>query len=217
MMKIGITQRVIEHEEYVDRRDALSQDWTSWVGAILPAAILIPIPNLLTDPKQWCDALGLDAIILSSGNDWGESQERDALETSIVEWAVAARRPLLGVCRGLYVINVAFGGGLCEDIKLACRESHVTKNHEVDIVDTRFETLFATDRMSVNSYHNQGVLTDEAATGLKVFAERNGCVEGIYHPDKPILAIQWHPERDNVDAERSDSVAGRFLQEGVIW
>ena len=126
--------------------------------------------------------------------------------------------PILGVCRGLQVLNIFFGGKLEIDIALAVGIDHVACEHPVHLEFSIFQKLVKSDQIIVNSFHNQGVLLEGLAKDLKCFAAtKDGVVEGIFHPNLPILAIQWHPERKNSSMEFDKQLLQRFFQEGAFW
>jgi N5-(cytidine 5'-diphosphoramidyl)-L-glutamine hydrolase len=218
VQRIGITMRVVEHQQYVEHRDALSHDWTNFISQHFPDAVLIP---LLNNPKKiigWLSKLNLDALILSNGNDWESAADRDETERLIVDYCLNVQIPVLGVCRGLQVINILFGGKLEKDIMSIGKANHVACEHPVHLKYPIFQKLINSDQVIVNSYHNQGVFLEGLAKELQGFATtEEGVVEGLFHPNQPILAIQWHPERKSPSMEFDQQLISRFLQEGAFW
>lgn len=186
-MRIGVTMRVVKNDAYPEVRDALSLDWSRYIKKILPEAILIPIVN---DPKnavRTLKELRIDAVILSNGNDWGEVEERDETERNIVNYCVKNCLPILGVCRGFQVLNILFGGKVSKNISKKTDEKHAGAFHAVKVKGKNIK---------VNSYHNHGIFIENLSPEFCVLAmAKDGLVEAFYHPKKPILAIQWHPER----------------------
>ncbi len=175
--------RVVENAGYVERRDAISHDWSRLFQGygILP----ILVPNGLDDPGPYF-ALGATGVLLTGGDDLGAEEEptpRDRTEGKILKQAIALKMPVFGACRGLQLINHYFGGSVSRQLP----ERHVGE-HAI--------RLASGEELRVNSFHNQGVMTNGVAADLDVFADTlGGVVEGVRHRKLPIAAIQWHPER----------------------
>jgi putative glutamine amidotransferase len=163
------------------------------------------------DPQA--DAAAFDAIVLCGGDDvdarrWGEENHpavglvpavRDDYEIALVRAAVARGVPLLGVCRGSQVMNVALGGTLEQHVPdVPGRGPHGDGvRHAVETVPgTLLGGLGA--RAVVNSYHHQAV--GRLAAPLRVAARSpDGGVEAVEGPGAFCLGVQWHPERDGND------------------
>lgn len=198
--------RVVEAPSYTERRDAISHNCVHWLSGMRHAPVLIP--NCLPAPAAFLDECGIDAVVLTSGNDVvprpGSREqlatERDFTETEVLRYATARRIPVFGICRGMHMINQFFGGSVLAD----CRTqhpgaiNHVATEHAVEL-DALFSSAVNSRRILTNSYHNQAVTEDGVGAGLKVFARciDDGLVEGLIHTELPILAVQWHPERPN--------------------
>lgn len=209
--------RVVENEEFYDPRDALSHEWQQFFQNILPE--IVPIP-LLNDPRRvvtWVDELDLIGVILSNGNDMNSSPSRDNAEKLLFDHCFNHDIPLLGVCRGLHAINYFMGGKIESSLSHKKYKPHVRVNHEIDIIDPSFTFLDSKDLL-VNSYHNQGVLINGLSRDLKVFAKsKDGIIEGLFHQSKPILAIQWHPERSNPSSHYDKRLINTFFKNGIFW
>lgn len=179
MKKIAITQRVQIFSDIHERRDALSQEWTSLANAcgFLP----IVLPNSLETVQKILRELHIDGLIFSGGNDLvsygGDAPERDEIEHFLIEHAVTQKIPLLGVCRGMQILLDHFKTPL-QPVK-----DHVRVHHVLDNGD------------EVNSFHGFGAVQclpplDATCRSL------DGVIEGICHTDCPwIRGIMWHPER----------------------
>ena len=133
------------------------------------------------------------------------SQERDALEYALVNYAVSNNLPLLGICRGHQMLNVALGGTLYTHIPAQYPSSteHDTGEtgakdiliHQVTIQpETSLMEIMNADKFQVNSRHHQAV--KDLAPGLQVTAQASdGLIEGIELPGHRFcLGVQWHPE-----------------------
>lgn len=215
--RIAITQRVIENDSYPERRDALAHDWSQFFAGLYPAAALLPVPNHPESVSIWLAKARPDVIVFSNGNDWGASRERDLTERSLFEAGRSRGIPMLGVCRGMQVLNVFCGGSIEADVSSFAREKHVAIAHDVEIVDGCFGDMLG-HRIHVNSYHQQGVLDRDCSPQLKVFARSPaGVIEGLYHPELPILAIQWHPERECRQEVDDRAMICRLFEEGAFW
>ena len=105
--RFGISLRVELIEKYNEKRDTISQEWTIFLQNLAITPILIP--NTLDDVKSYISDVGIDGIILSGGDNVGRFPERDKTEKQILDYAVDKRFPVLGVCRGMQIINEYFG------------------------------------------------------------------------------------------------------------
>ncbi|MBW8039147.1 MAG: hypothetical protein FVQ85_04015 [Planctomycetes bacterium] len=209
-MRIGITMRVTENASYPERRDSVSQEWGAYIAKVLPEAVLVPLLNRPDDVIRCMEELNIEGVILSGGNDWDEAAERDETEKRLVDHCMREEIAVLGVCRGMEVLNVLFGGQLEDDIYKASEEGHVNVNHTVKIQRCRFAN-WDEGEILTNSFHSQGIIVSGMSDEFKVFAQTAlGVVEGFYHPNKPVVGIQWHPERDN-PAEAFDKQLIRTL------
>lgn len=136
----------------------------------------------------------------------GIDDYRDAAETQIIRWAVADDRPVMGICRGNQMINVALGGTLIQDVP-SLVDTPIKHNywpddipfdhraHPVQIAaDSRLAQVVGGTELHVNSLHHQAV--DQVAPGMKVAARGpDNLIEALEMPDKRfVLSVQWHPE-----------------------
>jgi putative glutamine amidotransferase len=176
----------------------------------LPLVLPIGQPE---DAKRYIQRI--DKLLLGGGHDvnpklYGQephpyleeiNEKRDAFELKLIDEAIKQGKPIFGICRGMQLINVAFGGSLYQDISLFgptsikhVQESEMTKQtHLVQIKASSRLATFLPEDYSVNSYHHQTI--KNVAPNFTVIAQApDGIIEGIEANDLPILAIQWHPE-----------------------
>lgn len=145
--------------------------------------------------------------------------ERDALELSLISAAKKLGMPILGICRGLQIINVSYGGTLYQkipsevsDINHWQPEPYDAPSHHVHLEkDTLAQNVFGEDAIFVNSMHHQAV--KEIGDGLVVAAkDDNGLVESLYDPnEKFLIGIQWHPEYAP-DLKESHQIGDAFVE-----
>lgn len=133
-------------------------------------------------------------------------QERDELERQVFELAWQQDKPVLGICRGIQLLNALQGGTLYQDLEAEYPgKSRMADHHmlppydrtvhmvEIEKDSPLYDTVGCT-QMGVNSYHHQAVR--ELGRGLKVMARaEDGLIEGVWAPEKHFIwGIQWHPE-----------------------
>jgi putative glutamine amidotransferase len=186
----------------------------------LEGAGLVPliIPPLSRADSAAAILDSVDGLVLTGGGDidparYGQKAhekvrsvnvERDTTEASLVEAAKARGTPVLAICRGIQMLNVALGGTLVQDIpsQIGTTVAHDEdtprdqRSHEISIdADSLIARAVGTTRCRVNSFHHQSV--DQVAPGMHVTARSpDGVIEGIEpdHDDWWVLAVQWHPE-----------------------
>ncbi|MDQ6886658.1 MAG: gamma-glutamyl-gamma-aminobutyrate hydrolase family protein [Gemmatimonadota bacterium] len=167
-------------------------------GVFLPGGVDIDPASYLEERHPGCGRTDLD---------------RDGTELALTRWAIEDRKPLLAVCRGVQVMNVAVGGTLYQD--LAAQHQGIKHDyfpslgdnprhqlvHDVNIVPgSRLAKIMNATSISVNSMHHQGI--KELAAGLTPTAlAPDGLIEGAEGSgDQFLLGVQWHPE-DLADRE----------------
>ena len=196
---IGITQRVENVDAYRERRDCLDQKWISLFESL--DVILLPIPNKLEDVAWYLEQFKFNGFILSGGNDIANipgasniAPERDVTETGLLTYATINELPILGVCRGMQMMNSYCGGEL---VKV---NNHVGSRH--NIVSAEGVDLVP-DKNEVNSFHGWGIMESGLADQLYpiAYAEHDGSVEGIANRELPWVGIMWHPEREEPASE----------------
>ena len=195
MKKIGISLRVEVIEKYNEKRDAISHDWINFLEKLEYTPILIP--NKLKNVDRYMAELKLDGVILSGGDNIGEFPERDKTEISILKYAIENSIPVLGVCRGMQIINTFFEGNVSKNSST----NHVNNSHDITIINSRFNDLIGNNKFQVNSFHNNLIKEQDIGNELEIFAlsEKDMSVEGYFHKKHQILGVMWHPERDQTN------------------
>lgn len=200
----------------------------AYVRSVLQAGgIPMIIPSLL-DPALADDAIdAFDALLLTGGEDVDPdyyhavrsprlgtvSPERDRIELALFEAARRRGLPVLGICRGIQLLNVALGGTLWQDlpserpgavIHLPEVERH-RRTHAVRLVDeSRVARALGTTHAEVNSIHHQAIRDLGAGLVASAWAE-DGIVEAVETTDGPwLLGVQWHPEEFVADPDAPD-------------
>jgi len=199
--------RIIETENYKETRDALSQEWPK----ILESLGFVPIfiPNNLSDVRSFLTGMNVDGLILSGGDNIGETPERDKTENEIIQFSLDSKLPIFGVCRGMQILNQFFGGS----IKTGKNPQHVGKHHTVDLTDNKVSTWLNSKTIDVNSYHNNTILKEQMGGKLAPFAicKTDDTVEGFQHQNLPIMGVMWHPERGPNDSNKT--ILKRFFED----
>ncbi|MCD7922254.1 MAG: gamma-glutamyl-gamma-aminobutyrate hydrolase family protein [Clostridiales bacterium] len=179
--------------------------------------IILPLTSDTKDAIEIFDRC--DGLLLTGGHDVSPSlykeprkkgcgiscAERDLLESVLYAYALEHNKPVLGICRGIQLINVLQGGTLYQDLPseyVSNVEHHMeppyTRTaHEVNIrKQTPLYELLLTERLGVNSYHHQAI--KKLGTDLEIMAEsEDGLIEAVRHTGKEFVwAFQWHPEFD---------------------
>jgi putative glutamine amidotransferase len=198
----------------------LCQVGQAYIHAILNAGGIPLILPTVTDANAMRPALtGLDGVLFTGGSDidprrfngkphariYGVSPDRDQLEFSLLDAALSAGKPILCICRGIQVLNVAFGGTLFTDIQdqypNALRHDwfpDIPRDylaHQVRLTeDSQLHDILDADEIEVNSLHHQGIAAIGPGLTATAYAP-DGLVEGLEAQDHPfVIGVQWHPE-----------------------
>lgn len=190
-MIVAVSQRVVIDARTGERRDALDRRWPIFLrhAGLLPLAV----PNMPDIAFSLLDVFRPQGIVLTGGDDLanlgGASPERDETELALLAHARHHALPLLGVCRGMQVIQSCFR------VKLERVDGHVASTQAIQ---------FDGRRAIVNSYHNFG--SRETAPGLTICGVADdGVVKAVRADSEPIIGIMWHPER--IDPARAEDLA----------
>lgn len=217
---IGITCGEIRNKEQQWAPITHGQSQT-YVKSILDAGgvpVLIPLIDDTVALKQLFATL--DGLYLAGGNDLhpnlynqqptSETTDysvlRDTVEKQLLEWALEAKMPILGICRGMQLLNVHFGGTLYQDIPTELpgsldhdtstkQKSLVDLSHTLSIVpETKLHHILDTATIGANAHHHQAIKDLGERVIVSARAE-DGIIEGIELADYPFaIGIQAHPE-----------------------
>lgn len=149
------------------------------------------------------------------------NDDRDKLESAVFKTAIAEDKPILGICRGIQIINAFMGGTLYQDLdseRSSDIEHHMLppydrKQHSVSIMpDTPLYKVLGKSEIAVNSYHHQAI--KKLGDGLEVMAvSEDGLVEAVYSAGKKFLwAVQWHPEFSYKSDDNSMKILNTFVK-----
>lgn len=197
----------------------------------------IPVMLPLTEDETILERLAesFDGFLFTGGQDvspelYGEevlpecgecSPERDAMERILLEKILMSGKPLLGICRGIQLLNAALGGTLYQDLPAQHPgeiNHHMTPPYDRAVHKVTLKPsaplyeILGTGEIAVNSYHHQAV--KELAKALEVSAvSEDGLVEGVYMPDKKfVMAVQWHPEFSYLKDENARKIFEAFVK-----
>ena len=215
----------------------VEQSIAHWIMSTGALAVMIPSPTGATQRgdvtldhyAQWLDGLvlhgGADVSPRSYGEEplqqrWAGDRIRDEYEIDLVGAFEREGKPVFGVCRGLQLLNVAYGGTLYQDIQTQRPEALVHRNaaiydhnfHTVDILPgSRLAGLYPeASRVKVNSIHHQAIKDLAAGFVVEAVSNEDGLIEAIRRADatKPYLAaVQWHPEFHHPLSDTIDDAA----------
>jgi len=239
-LKIGISARLL----YPDPRrfflptksvQYLEQSVANWVMSGEVLAFMVPALSLSSphlpakvSKKDYVDAL--DGLVLQGGADiapetygesplnpeWSGDRVRDAYEIRLFREFVRQGKPVLGICRGCQLINVAFGGTLYQDIQTQvggslqhrCDKRYEDNFHAMRLVEGGWLAgLYPRETISrINTIHHQAVKALGRELVIEAVSEPDGLVEAIRWTGPSFVAgVQWHPEfMDPADAQLLD-------------
>jgi gamma-glutamyl-gamma-aminobutyrate hydrolase PuuD len=227
-LKIGMSARLFHPRPEAKglqgkRMQYLEQSVAHWVMARDVLVFMVPTVDkdglLHRSNIRVADyARALDGLVLQGGADvspltygeealnaeWTGDRLRDVYEIELLHEFVQARKPVLGICRGAQLINVAFGGTLYQDIgtQLPGSRRHVTDAFEKNVHELRIEPATGLARLypgvqraCVNSIHHQSIKALGRDLVVEAYSEPDRIVEAIRGRGKSYLfAVQWHPE-----------------------
>lgn len=197
----------------------------------------LPVMLPLTHDKQILQQIvdTFDGFLFTGGHDlspllYNEEQikecglpclERDKMEVELLKTVIQNDKPTLGICRGIQLFNVVYGGTLYQDLpsqKPTYVEHHQTPPydqpiHQVQLLkDTPIYHLLKKEEISVNSYHHQAIKELSSLFEVMAYSEDH-LIEGIYHPYKKFVwAVQWHPEFLYLKDSNSQKILKAFVE-----
>ena len=192
MIKVLVTQRVDVIPAYDEKRDAIDQRWTDFLMSI----DILPIFS--SNNQLYLEAIlsneDINGVILTGGGSLtkygGESSERDQVERYILDWSIKSNIPVLGICRGMQVIQDYFG------LPLNRVDNHVGVRHKLNVNKGLRLSPLIEPFIDVNSFHNLGTKYSNK-TLLTVASSKDDVVMAVEHFDKNIYGVMWHCERDD--------------------
>jgi putative glutamine amidotransferase len=223
-MRVGITDTLNDDkfDQYVD-----------WLHTIDPQLEILRLSHIRENEEQ---VAMLDGLLLTGGGDVhprfyncigaigqvrATDEKRDEFEFEVIQRALQATMPILGVCRGMQVMNVYLGGTLIPDLVSEGFAPHTNDTnepvyHEISIIrHTLMHAISGTGGVMINSHHHQGV--HQLGKGLMQSAvSPDGVTEAAEWAIKDempfLMLVQWHPERA-IEDFLSQKIARMFLRE----
>ena len=192
---------------------------TTYTEAVMHGGGIPVLLPVTMDPERIRELFeSVDGVLLCGGPDihpnlYGEqikyycghvNHERDVFELELARLCIEENKPLMGICRGSQVLNVACGGTLYQDINLQGAtdfkhadnsESHSPVAHPVNLLTGKFfEQVLGISELEITSWHHQAVRAP--GEGIEIAALcPDGIIEGVYMPSKKcIFGVEWHPE-----------------------
>jgi len=191
MKRLAVTQRVDVIGSYGERRDSLDQQWIKLLHQLNYWPVFVA--NDLSFAKCLVEAERIDGVLLTGGNSLascgGDAPERDEVENFLLRWAIETDVPVLGVCRGMQIIQEYFSNPL-EVVK-----NHVRSHHSLTVLDG-FRLSDAIGNLgSVNAYHDYGAKSVQGEL-RNLASSSDGVVMAVEHFKKRVFGIMWHSERE---------------------
>jgi putative glutamine amidotransferase len=222
MKRIGVTTS-----------DTNFQNYPNWISGEGVEVVLLSYEQKNTQDFDSCDGFvltgGIDIHPDFYQNDRVDypnttvfNESRDLFEMQVFEFARQQNKPILAICRGLQLVNIALGGNLIQDLQENGFTNHRKgpdgdREHKIEVKPgTLLAQIAGVQQGFVNSAHHQGL--DQIAEGLTVSAfSEDGVVEAIEYKEanKPfLLAVQWHPERMQIPSSNlafSQNIRSAFI------
>lgn len=229
---IGITGAYIFKNKFMEGT-YVHHDYQKSIAANGGLPIILPFleENLAVEMVDLCDA-----VILSGGEDidpitFGEDPHqnigdtillRDKVEINVINRAMETNKPILAICRGIQILNVALGGTLIQDIPSQVKDSikhtqSVKRSWDTHFVtikeDSQLASIIGETKTRVNSIHHQAI--DMLAKDLvEVARSKDGIIEAVEHKSYQnfLLGVQWHPESMASTNEKMNQIFAEFIK-----
>ena len=186
MINIGISMRLSSANGYEERRDSIARDWPKYFQKEFNECNFLFLPNIENKIVEYLNNWSINVIILSGGEDIEVYPERDNTEISIIKYGLDNKIPIIGICRGMQLINSFYGGRtISNDLEFS--KKHTSTHHLIEFKSKFFE---------VNSFHKNRIDENFLNKSLEVYARCNEdkSIEGFRNKD--VLCMMWHPERE---------------------
>jgi gamma-glutamyl-gamma-aminobutyrate hydrolase PuuD len=214
-LDLGLRGKTLQYLEESIAHWVMTQDALIFMIPSIEAGGLVRRSNLSV--ADYVDAL--DGLVLQGGADvsprtygqeplsaeWHGDRVRDQYEIELLRGFIAGGKPVLGICRGAQLINVAFGGTLWQDVASAVPSA--VRHYDIDKYDENFHAVMiqpdsllsrllpCSQSQIVTSIHHQAIRDLGENVGVEARSEDDGLVEAIrWHGSGWVLGLQWHPE-----------------------
>ena len=199
MNTIFVTQRVDILQDRNETRDSLDQ---KWVLLLMHCGLLpILIPNNVQAAEALYKTISPSGLLLTGGNSLvtygGDAPLRDATEKRLLDIFITAQKPVLGVCRGMQVIQDKYGQ------ELTPITGHIAQKQQI-----KHKGILRT----VNSYHELGTRNNNTLLSIDAQSQ-DGVIKAISHPNAPVVGIMWHPEREEEFCEHDIKFIKEFFSQ----
>ena len=211
---LGGSQHNFDKTGFIE--DYVNNHYSNSMMKIGVTPIILPVTTDEETISKYIDLI--DGLILTGGDDINPQlfneeflpetevpdNNRDKFDLTLIKYGLKKKVPILGICRGMQLLNVYFNGSLYQDLKyndkIKLKHYQGFKNpdipvHKINLTENSVLKEIFTDDLWVNSFHHQGV--KEVGEKLKISAySTDGLVEGIEYIDEDqfVLGVQWHPE-----------------------